>query len=292
MLSSFFWNYELDAEFPLSILDFTTKGDHEKIHWHNYLQIVLCIGGSGKFIFTNREYGVEPGDVFIVSDFENHVAISGPGEQTEYIFVIFLPALIASPGSRQFDFEYLYPFYYNTKTFDNKIVHGLPAAQAIGKEVLALAEIWKKKETAYRHEIDAGLRKILALLMKHYQAVYDEYYTPDSQRHAKVSDAVAYINRHFDDAITVQDVASELHMSESSFRSLFKEAMRMPFKEYVTFLRLTKAKKLLLTTEDSINTIANSSGYTNMNQFYKVFHKYVFMSPAEYRNSNQMKMQK
>ncbi|MEA5004374.1 MAG: AraC family transcriptional regulator [Christensenella sp.] len=285
-MSSFFWNYEMDAEFPLSLLEFVTKGDHEKIHWHNYLQIVLCTGGSGKFIFTNREYDVEAGDVFIVSDFENHVAISGPQEQTEYIFVIFLPALIAAPGSRQFDFEYLYPFYYNTKTFDNKIDHSLPVAQAISKEVLTLRDIWNKKETAYRHELDAGVRKTLALLMRHYQSVYEEYYTPDSLGHARVADAIAYINLHFDTAITVQEVADKLHMSESAFRSLFKEAMRMPFKEYVTFLRLTKAKKLLLTTNDSINTVANLSGYTNMNQFYKVFHKYVFMSPAEYRNFN------
>ena len=128
--------------------------------------------------------------------------------------------------------------------------------------------------------------------MRHYQLTCEEYYTPDSVRHAKASDAVAYINQHFDEAITVQKVAGVLHMSESSFRSLFKEAMRMPFKEYITFLRLTKAKKLLLTTEDSINTIANLSGYTNMNQFYKVFHKFVFMSPAEYRKVNQLKHKK
>lgn len=291
-MSSFFWNYEMDPEFPLSVLDFVTKGDHERIHWHNYLQIVLCTGGSGRFIFTNREYTVHAGDIFIVSDFENHVAISEPDEQTDYIFIIFLPALIAAPGSRQFDFEYLYPFYYNTKTFENRIKHDLPIAREIAKEILALRETWNQRETAYRHELDAQLKKILALLMRHYQQTYKEYYTPDSIRHAKVSDAVAYINQHFDEAITVQEVAGILHMSESSFRSLFKEAMRMPFKEYITFLRLTKAKKLLLTTDDSINTIANLSGYTNINQFYKVFHKFVFMSPAEYRNINQAKYKK
>ena len=276
----------MDPEFPLSILDYAAKGDEERIHWHHYLQIVLCTGGSGKFIFTNREYPVSPGDIFIVSDFENHVALAEPGKQTDYIFMIFLPSLIASPGCRQFDFEYLYPFYYNPKTFHNKIDSQQPIAREIGREIRAAKEIWENRQTTWRHELDASLRKILSLLMKHYKDTYAEYYSPDDASHVKISDAVDFINRNFDRNITVQEVADILHISESAFRALFKENMRMPFKEYITYLRLTKAKKMLLTTDASINEIAAMAGYTNINQFYKVFHKYVFMSPAEYRNSN------
>jgi predicted ABC-type sugar transport system permease subunit len=75
-MGGYFWNYDLDPEFPLNILKFTTRGDSDRIHWHNYLEIGLCTGGNGKFIFTNKEYDVRKGDVFIVSNFENHVAIS------------------------------------------------------------------------------------------------------------------------------------------------------------------------------------------------------------------------
>lgn len=283
-MSSFFWNYDMDPEFPFSLLEFVTRGDKEKIHWHNYLQIALCTGGKGKFIFTNKEYDVEKGDIFIVSNFENHVAISNLPDSTDYIFVIFLPNLIASPGSSQFDFEYLYPFWYNSKTFNNKIEHSSVEAKAIGQHVMELKEIWDKKEAAFKHELDAGLRKILALLIKHYKTTYDEYYSINRNNHTKIQEALHYINGNFDKNITLAEIADKLYISESTFRHLFKESIRMPFKEYITYLRLTKARKLLLTTDLSIDEIANESGYTNINQFYKVFYKYVFISPAEYRN--------
>lgn len=283
-MGGFFWNYNLDPEFPLSILEFITRGDSEKIHWHNYLQVGLCTGGSGRFIFTNKEYDVEEGDVFVVSNFENHVAISELPDCTNYIFVIFLPDLIASPGSRQFDFEYLYPFWYNSKTFNNKIDHTLPAAKAIGRTVLELKETWDEKEIGYRHALDAGIRKLLAALIKHYKATYSEYYSINAHSHAKMQEALNYINQNFHDNITLEVMAEQFHISESRFRHLFKETVRMGFKEYITYLRLTESRKLLLTTDMNICDIASHSGYTNLHQFYKVFYKYVLMSPAEYRN--------
>jgi AraC-like DNA-binding protein len=283
-MSSFFWNYDMDPEFPLSILDFVTRGDNEKIHWHNYLQVALCTGGNGKFIFTNREYDVEKGDIFIVSNFENHVALSNLPDVTNYIFVLFLPNLIASPGSSQFDFEYLYPFWYNSKTFNNKIGYATSEAKAIGQAVLEMKEIWDKKEVAYQHELDAYLRRILALLIRYYKITYNEYYSINTNNHTKIQEALYYINQNFDENITLNEIAEILHISESTFRHLFKESLHMSFKEYITYLRLTKARMFLQTTDMSIGEVANNSGYTNINQFYKVFHKYVFMSPAEYRN--------
>ncbi len=282
-MGGYFWNYELDPEFPLSILEFTTYGDIDRIHWHNYLEIGLCTGGSGKFIFTNKEYDVKKGDVFIVSNFENHVAISELPTCTDYIFVIFLPDFIASPGSRHFDFEYLYPFRYNSKTFNNKLDGAMPETKAIGERIEGLKDVWDRREAGYRHILDANLRMILALLIKYYKTTYAEYYSISAHSQAKIHEALYYINQNFNRGITLNELAERFHISESRFRHLFKETIRMGFKEYITYLRLTESRKLLLTTDLNINDIAGNAGYTNINQFYKMFYKYVFMSPAEYR---------
>jgi AraC-like DNA-binding protein len=279
----------MDREFPLSILNFVTRGDSEKIHWHNYLQVALCTRGTGRFIFTNKEYRVQKGDIFIVSNFENHVAISDLPACTEYIFVLFLPDLIASPGSRQFDFEYLYPFWYNSKTFNNKIDHEEPMAEVLGNKILELKETWDKKEVGYKHCLDADLRKILALLIKHFKTKNPEYYIANKNSHAKMQTALDYINKNFSKNITHLEMAELFHISASRFRHLFKESVHIGFKEYITFIRLTEAKRLLLTTEMNITDIARQSGYTNIHQFYKVFYKYVYISPAKYRNLHMSK---
>jgi YesN/AraC family two-component response regulator len=217
------------------------------------------------------------------------VAISELPACTNYIFVIFLPELIVSPGSRNFDFEYLYPFWYNSKTFNNKIDHKEPVAETIGNIIMELKETWDKKEVGYKHLLDADLRKLLALLIKHFKTNYPEYYTTSGHSHAKMQGALDYINKNFSRNITLEEMAELFHISASRFRHLFKESVKIGFKEYITFIRLTEVKKLLLTTDMNITDIARQAGYTNIHQFYKVFHKYVYISPAEYRNLHSSK---
>lgn len=280
---SVYRHYDMDPDFQFRILDYPTVGNAESIHWHNYLQVGLCYRGTGKFIFTNKEYTVEEGDVFVVSNFEHHVAIAEPGETTNWLFVIFLPDFIAPPGSRQMDFEYLYPFWYNSTTFCNKIAHGTPEGEKIGGIIFKMRDIWNAKEEGYRHELDAYLRVILSILIKYYKASYPDYYSVNALSHAKMQEVLQYINRNFTSNITIEELAQKFHLSESRFRHLFRETLHIGFKEYVTYQRLTEARKLLLTTDMNVSEVANVSGYSNLNQFYKVFHKYVFMSPADYR---------
>lgn len=280
---SIFLHQDMAPDFLFTILDHQTAGSQDSIHWHNYLQIGLCFEGTGKFIMTNKEYPVEEGDIIIVSNFEHHVAIAEPNEKTRYLFVIFMPDFIAAPGCSQLDFEYLYPFLYDARTFNNKIEKRLPEAKKISQIIQNMKAIWDTKAEGYRHELDAALRTILAILIKYYKSSYPDYYSADAQSHAKMQSILQYINGNFTSNITIEGITRRFHISESTFRNHFREILHIGYKEYVTYLRLTEARKLLLTTEQSINEIANTSGYSNINQFYKIFHKYVFMSPADYR---------
>ena len=61
-------------------------------------------------------------------------------------------------------------------------------------------------------------------------------------------------------------------------------------KEYLTQCRIRKARELLETTDNPINIIAYSCGYTDPLHFSKSFHQNMGMSPSQYRNSNQKKI--
>lgn len=278
---SFFWHYVMDPEFHLDVVDYTANGNQAGMHWHDYLQITICTEGTGKFLFTNKEYTVEKGDVFIVSNFENHVAISD--ETTHFLMIIFMPDFIAAPGSRHFDFEYLDPFRYNTKTFNHKIDHTLCEAKRIVSHAQSLKSVYYKKEPGYRHLLDASLRQILAILIAYYKTTYNDYCSVNSRSQSKMRDAIYYINQNYLDNLTLQNVSDHLHISTSRFRHVFKETFHIGFKEYTTYLRLSESRRLLLTTDLNITEVSNNSGFSNIYQFYKVFNKYVFMSPAEYR---------
>ena len=277
------WSYDFLPGFPMHIFPFTVSGNRDSIHWHQYYEIGLCVNGRGKFVYMNKVYSVKKGDLFISNNFENHVAIGEDGEETEYIFLIFLPEFIAHPHGRQFDLSYLSFLKYNPLTFTNKIDAELPVAQrlySLFNETLAL---YQGDEPFRRMELDIKVRQILLELSRHYAQNSEQEDTGDVLLHVKVQKAIKYLNIHYSETITIDRMAALLDMNPSYFRHLFKKSTQMSFKSYVTYLRLSQAQKLLIATNKSVSEIISEVGYSNISQFYTVFHKFAHMSPAEYR---------
>lgn len=273
----------LNPNFPFSAYEFEIYGDKDFIHWHNYLQIALCIDGEGKFLFGSKEYVCIKGDIFIVDNFENHVAIANFETTITFLFVIFLPDLVALPGSRMLDYEYLSPFWYDSKNFCNKIDRTTDTAKTIAPIIYELREIWDSKIIGYKHLVDANLKRILAILINHYKITDISHSFTKIHSHIKIQPALNYINQHFAENITLEDAAETIHMSVSRFRHFFKEITNIGFKEYINYLRINEAKKLLLTTDLGLTDIEDKVGFSGAYQFYKKFFIHMSMTPNEYR---------
>lgn len=92
-----------------------------------------------------------------------------------------------------------------------------------------------------------------------------------------------YIEANFSKSITLEDVSREVNISPYYFSRIFKETIGENFIDYLTNLRLEKAKTLLGTTGFSMKEICAMSGYSDPNYFSKIFKKNVGMTPTEYR---------
>lgn len=284
-MSIFFWNYDVDPEFPFKVFEHITYGKSDRVHCHNFLQIALCLEGRGKYVFSRKEYEVSKGDVFIVNSFESHYAESKLPETIKFLFIIFLPDLIVSPNGTLFDFEYLSPFWYNHEDFCNKIDGSIDIARSIARDIAEIKKHWDVKYVGYKHLINAGLRKILGLLIRHYEALDPVKAADRANRHIKIQRAMDYIDQRYAENLSLKEVSGIIHMSESRFRHLFKEITNIGFKDYINLVRLNAAKKLLVDTDINISDIASNVGYSNISQFYKIFDKYISMTPAVYRKS-------
>ncbi|SET55985.1 response regulator [Paenibacillus sp. NFR01] len=99
-----------------------------------------------------------------------------------------------------------------------------------------------------------------------------------------VRQAMDYVELHLEEAVSLQDVAAEVHLNASYLSSLFKEQCQMNFSEYVARRKLQKAKELLLKTNLPIQEIASRTGYQTVKYFNKLFKEYEGMSPGRYRS--------
>lgn len=101
------------------------------------------------------------------------------------------------------------------------------------------------------------------------------------------SDAIeaskAYIEANYTKNITLEDVSREVNISSYYLSRIFKESTGKNFIDYLTDLRIEKAKELLSTTSYSMKEICVMSGYSDPNYFSKTFKKNVGVTPTEYR---------
>jgi two-component system response regulator YesN len=93
----------------------------------------------------------------------------------------------------------------------------------------------------------------------------------------------AYIRQHYGEDITLQEIAERHHMSESHFSRLFKQQVGTSFLEYLTKVRVQKAKELLVKPKLKIYEVSLQVGYQDSRYFSQIYRKYTGETPTEFR---------
>jgi len=108
----------------------------------------------------------------------------------------------------------------------------------------------------------------------------------DASKIGQVRPAVNYIEANHDKAVTLATVAKAAHLSVSRMAHLFKEQMGMTIIEYLTQVRIEKAKELLLTTDQTCTEVCFTVGYNNQSYFTRTFKNLVGTTPSQFRTKN------
>ena len=113
------------------------------------------------------------------------------------------------------------------------------------------------------------------------------YSSQDARKVTQIRPTINYIEANYDKPITLADIAKASHLSISRLAHLFKEQMGITIIDYLTSVRIERAKQLLLATEQSCTEICFQVGYNNQSYFSRTFKDLVGMSPRQFRNRNQ-----
>ncbi|SHJ18449.1 helix-turn-helix domain-containing protein [Desulfofundulus thermosubterraneus] len=98
-----------------------------------------------------------------------------------------------------------------------------------------------------------------------------------------VARARRFMEEHFQEDLSLSEIARRQFISPYYFSRLFKQSTGMTVMEFLTSLRMEKAKELLGKTHQSVSQVAGAVGYVDPNYFSRVFKRYIGMSPTEYR---------
>jgi two-component system, response regulator YesN len=112
------------------------------------------------------------------------------------------------------------------------------------------------------------------------------YASQDARRVTQIKPAIDFIDQNYDQPITLSDIAKSAFLSVSRLAHVFKEQMNITIIDYLTNVRIEKAKQLLLSTDKSCTEICFQVGYNNQSYFTRTFKKVTSMTPRKFRESN------
>lgn len=129
-----------------------------------------------------------------------------------------------------------------------------------------------------------------------YSKMYGLFYELFSKKYIKILDVemrskkyrallrvTHYIDEHYSEGVSLEEVAEATGISRYYVSHLFKELMDSTFVGYVNELRLNHAAMLLATTDSPIIEIASKSGFNNLSNFNRAFKMYFGKTPSAYR---------
>jgi AraC-like DNA-binding protein len=95
-----------------------------------------------------------------------------------------------------------------------------------------------------------------------------------------------FINEQFHRELKISEIAATAHTSQFHFSRLFRKATGRTVHQYLTSVRVDRAKRLLAATDISLADIGAAVGYESQSHFTTIFRKLVGITPATYRREN------
>lgn len=249
------------------------------VHWHDELEIIYIKQGALQITINGQDYQGTAGSIFLVNPRELH--LMGSSDLSVAYYTLLFPLEFISFQSRdELETTLLQPLRSGQLIFEheisdttlkNKLCSILDEITAINLETSSMKQL-----------------KTRILLLQFLQKIveYPSLIVPASGSKTDMQkELLVYIQQHYTDKITLQDLAEQFHLSEKYISRYFKEHFYLTFSDYVNHLRLTHAKKLLETTELSVTEIALCSGFPNVSYFIRTFKTCYEKPPLKYRKS-------
>ena len=271
-------HYSLDREHAFTIRG-TAKllnvassrygGDwHSVPHTHNHMELFFIVGGKGQFLIEDQLYPVDVNNLVMINPNVTHTEVSLNAQPLEYIVLGIEGMELAANNAANGQFT---------------ILDQYESAEVSGCLRNILREM-EQKNTGYEDVCQAYMEILIIRLMR--STALSVPAEPQNVSANRQCTAVRrYIDLHFKEALTLEQLAEECHMNKFYLSHAFKREFGISPVNYMISRRIEESKYLLAETDLSMSQIAQLLGFSSPSYFSQVFHRTMSISPKEYRQS-------
>ncbi len=250
-------------------------------HTHNFLELVYVTQGRAIHYVDGREMIIKKGNYFIIDYFVSHSYTSIDSKPLEIFNCLFNPEFIDKSLKYCRSFNTLLNHYIikmdstklslnpsNTLFFDS--------SGQIYNYMESMYNEYIAQRTGYYELIRC---KLISLLIATMRTIEKNDIIDDDP----ISYIIKYTQENYMKKITLGNIAANLQYSLPYISNRFKKDTGMCFSDYLKQLRVDEACRLLSNTKQTVEDIAESVGYSDIDFFYSVFKKLTGKTPGQFR---------
>jgi len=271
--------FSFEASIPLHLFEYRLKRERAEVDGHSFYEIGYCAEGSGRFRIGETETAVGPGSVLLFPPYEPHIGESDEDRSCRWYFAYFDERLLPS-DERKLLRAFVRPGVWN----ERQLRKAAPDFPELGDWFAAMLHEYEAKRPLYGTVLRARMLELVARLHRAEESRHSrEEWSGRMKALERLRPALDYVASSFREPLELADAAERTGLSASRFRHLFIEGTGKRFKEYLTFVRIQEAKRLLATGDDTVTEISLACGFQSVAPFYRSFRQLVGVHPLEYR---------
>ncbi len=244
-------------------------------HDHSAVEVVLTIEGTVTYTVDDTVYQVRKGEVLIIPPDMPH-SLSMEEGSSRYLFLFEPDAIMTMRDIKSIAMYFNKPFHLRD---------GSEAHVRIRELLLRARDTYEKREMMWNTVCYSCILRIYATLGQQYISGIRPR-TDDGMRNMDsevITAVMTYINNHYREELSLEDVARFAGFSRYYFSRSFKRQTGYSFKDYLCQKRLQVAMDLLIRTNRSMRDVAIESGFGSVATFNRVFREKKGCTPTQYR---------
>ena len=247
------------------------------LHFHNEYELLWVDKFCVDYYINGKKIVMEPGDTMFVNASVPHYTDVPNGTDAR---LLLFDTNAGYDSNAVFNHIARLGLHNNTDYFLFK--KNSKYGSAVSWLINSVCNEYDAKEKSFVSFITAFVDNITAILYReNILTDPNEYY--DMKNMNRLMPVLEYIENHYSEHVSLTDVCQLINLSEFHFCKLFKKYMKIPFLQYLNFVRICYAEVLLQKSEKSVSEIAYETGFSSPAHFSSMFKKQKVMSPTEYR---------
>ncbi len=272
-----------DESFPFHI----QYGYHDEemfMHGHDdFSELVIVLNGSAVHIVNNERFEITKGDVFVMNEGTIH-GYENPRDFKICNIMFRTETFI----SENYDIQslagfhalfLLEPKYNNENGFKSRLKLSPAAFADIERLITTAVEEYKSTAHGRKTMVRSYFLQIAVLLSRIYGI------NVHHKEIESISKTAAYMESHYMDDISINELLAVSHYSHRHFIRLFSATYDTTPQQYILKIRIRHACVMLRECKLSVTEIATRCGFNDSNYFCRIFKKNMGITPSAYRKS-------